>query len=60
MSPLILDRPNQIIYLAAIGALFGILLLGQNVGADQLPPINDPAFKMTCENMYSARDADIE
>lgn len=28
--------------------------------ADELPPITDPVFKTTCENMYMARDADIE
>ncbi len=28
--------------------------------ANDLPVISDPAFKQTCEAMYSARDADIE
>lgn|GEM_PF-1920415 len=48
------------ICLATIGALFGVFVLGGNVRADGLPPIDDPAFKTTCENMYAARDADIE
>lgn len=41
-----------------------VLALGiggsSKLNAETLPPISDPAFKTTCENMYTARDADIE
>lgn len=43
-----------------ICALAIIALSTSKVVADELPSIDDPAFKTTCENMYAARDADIE
>lgn len=39
--------------------VFIVLGMSQPI-ANDLPPIDDPAFKTTCENMYAARDADIE
>lgn len=47
-------------WLIATTVFVAALFVAAITSADDLPPINDPTFKTTCENMYAARDADIE